>query len=128
MSRGILWCVSILALVTAAAPFAAAEPTAGDKSVLRSAASTPAQGDCEARIQRLDASQAEGQERLAEKRAVIDHCFNQYKHDKTIIRLVMDCAKYEQQPVVSRQLVAECQLAAFNYANALQTLREEYRQ
>jgi len=129
MGRCILWCVSILALVEVAAPFGSAEPTASDQSVWRSAASIPghAEGNCEARIQALDASQAEGEERLREKRAVIELCFDQYKRDKTIVRLVMDCAKYEKQPVVSRQLVAECQLAAFNYANALNALREEYR-
>jgi hypothetical protein len=29
--------------------------------------------------------------------------------------------------VVQQQLVAECQLAAFNYANALRTLKAEYK-
>lgn len=75
----------------------------------------------------LDASQAEGEERLAEKREVIDYCYSQYKRDKTIERLVNDCAKYEEQPVVKQQSVAECQLAAFNYANALRTLKSDYR-
>jgi hypothetical protein len=129
MGRGILFCVSIFALVAAVVLFGAAGSTAGDKRVLRIAASTlgVAQDDCEARMQRLEASQAEGEERLAEKQAVIESCLNQYKHDKMIVRLVMDCARYEEQSVVGRQLVAECQLAAFSYANALRTLREEYR-
>ena len=82
--------------------------------------------DCETRIQKLDASNAEGQQRLDEKNAAINFCANQYKHDKTIERLVEACAKYEEQPVVKQQLVAECQLAAFEYANALRTLKAEY--
>ena len=108
MTRSILCFISLLALATAAAPARAAD-------------------DCETRIQKLDASQAEGEERLAEKNAVIGHCSRQYRHDKTIERLVKECAKYEEQPVIKRQFVAECQLAAFNYANALRTLKAEYR-
>jgi hypothetical protein len=114
MTKCILCCVSILALVAAAVPAHAADPSR-------------AKDDCEARISKLDASDAEGEERLAEKREVIDYCFSQYKNDKAIQRLVMDCAKYEEQPVVKQQFVAECQLAAFNYANALRTLKEQYR-
>ena len=34
--------------------------------------------------------------------------------------------EYEEQPVVKQQFVAECQLAAFNYANALYSLKAEY--
>ncbi len=78
-------------------------------------------------MEKLDASPAEGEERLAEKHLVIDHCASQYKNDKTIARLVKECAKYEEQPVVKQQFIAECQLAAFNYANALYTLKAEYR-
>jgi hypothetical protein len=105
MTKFILCCVSILALVTAAA----------------------AEDDCETRIRKLDASAAEGAERLAEKDGVIGHCARQYKRNKTIERLVKECARYAEQPVVKRQFVAECQLAAFNYANALHTLKAEYR-
>jgi hypothetical protein len=76
---------------------------------------------------KLEASQAEGKERLAEKHLVIDYCASQYKNDKTIERLVKECAKYEEQPVVKQQFVGECQLAAFNYADALYTLKAEYR-
>jgi hypothetical protein len=65
-------------------------------------------------------------ERLATKNEVIEFCASQYKHDKTIERLAKECAKYEEQPVVKQQSVAECQLAAFSYANALRTLKEEY--
>jgi hypothetical protein len=108
MTKLVLACASILALVTAAAPALAAND------------------DCEARMQKLDASSAEGQERLDEKNRVIDFCASQYKYDKTIERLVQECAKYEEQPVVKQQSVAECQLAAFNYANALRTLKAEY--
>ena len=108
MTRSILCSLSLLALVTAAAP-------------------AFAQDDCEARIAKLDASQAEGEERLAEKNEVIGHCAAQYKRDKTIAALVNECAKYVEQAVVKQQSVAECQLAAFNYANALRTLKAEYR-
>jgi len=51
----------------------------------------------------------------------------EYRHDKTIQRLANECAKYEEQAVVKQQSVAECQLAAFNYGNALYTLKAEYR-
>jgi hypothetical protein len=81
---------------------------------------------CEAGMQKLDASQAEGEERLNEKHAAIDRCLNQYKNDKAIVALVKRCASYEKQPVVEQQFVAECQLAAFGYANALYALKGEY--
>jgi hypothetical protein len=77
-------------------------------------------------IRKLDASNAEGEERLAEKNEIIGVCISQYTHDKTILGLVKECAKYEEQPVVKQQSVAECQLAAFNYANALRTLKADY--
>lgn len=109
MTKAVVCCVSILALLTAAVPARSAE------------------GDCETRIQKLDASQAEGEERLAEKQSVIGTCAKQYKNDTTIGRLVKECAKYEEQPVVKQQFVADCQLAAFNYANALHALKSEYR-
>jgi hypothetical protein len=128
MTRSILCCVSALALI-AAAPAAHGEQRAPNKRVSSSAASlrNSAREDCETRIQKLDASQAEGEERLAEKNEVIGQCAAAYKHDTTIQRLVNECAKYEEQAVVKQQSVAECQLAAFNYANALQTLKTEYR-
>jgi hypothetical protein len=129
MTNFIVCCVSILALLTAAVPAQSAEQAAHGKHVSPSAAS-PAkstENDCEARIRKLDASPAEGEERLREKNEVIDSCAGQYKNDKTIVRLVKECAKYIEQPVVKQQSVAECQLAAFNYANALYTLRAEYR-
>jgi hypothetical protein len=125
MTKSVL-CVSILALVVAAAPVRAGAQTAKGKQVSYSA-STSSTNDCETRIQKLEASQAEGAERLAEKEAVIDRCAGQYKRDKTIARLVNECEKYQEQPVVKRQSVAECQLAAFNYANALRTLKAWYR-
>ena len=112
MTRSVLAYALILALVGATTPALAGEPKAND--------------DCEARMQKLDASDAEGQERLDEKNQVIDFCARQYKRDKTIERLVQECTKYEEQPVVKQQFVAECQLAAFNYANALRTLKAEF--
>ncbi len=78
-------------------------------------------------MQKLEASPAEGQQRLDEKYRVIDTCVSQYRNDKTIQRLAKECAKYAEQPVVKQQFFAECQLAAFNYANALYTLKAEYR-
>jgi len=129
MTKCIPYCASILVLVIAGAATCAAEQAAKDAPVLRAASSLQslAKDDCETRIRGLDASEAEGEERLIEKREAIDHCVSQYKHDKTIERLVKDCAKCEEQPVVKQQLVAECQLAAFNYANALRTLKAKYR-
>ncbi len=88
-------------------------------------ATAPAVADCEASMQKLDASNAEGEERLREKNAAIDLCGLQYERDRTIKQLVKECAKFEAQPVVKQQLVADCQLAAFNYANALRTLKAE---
>lgn len=128
MTKSVLVCASILALVITTAIGFAGEQIAKGTHVLRGAASPPTsiEDDCEARIQKLDASNAEGQERLDEKHVVIDFCANQYKHDKTIERLVDECAKYEEQPVLKQQFVAECQLAAFGYANALHTLKAEY--
>ena len=109
MTKSVVVCASLLALVCAAAP-----GFAGDT------------GNCESRIQKLDASTAEGQQRLDEKNVVIEFCASQYRRDKTIERLVEACAKYAEQPVVKQQLVAECQLAAFGYANALRTLKAEF--
>jgi hypothetical protein len=129
MTNSILCCVSILALVVAAAPARSGEPAANSRHVSPVAPSrvNSTAGDCEARMRKLDESQAEGDERLAEKDAVIDSCASQYKSDKTIGRLVKECAKYEEQPIVKQQFVADCQLAAFSYANALYALKAEYR-
>ena len=90
MTNFILCCVSILVLVTAAAPALSGEQAAYGKHVLPNA-SSPAKStedDCETRMRKLDASPAEGEERLREKNEVIDYCANQYKNDKTIARLV----------------------------------------
>jgi hypothetical protein len=129
MSKAILVCALIFTLVTAVAPTLAGEQIAMETHVLRNTSSLPnsTEGDCETRIQKLDASNAEGEERLAEKNEVIDFCANQYQNDNTIKRLVKECAKFEEQPVVKQQFVAECQLAAFKYANALHTLKTEYK-
>ncbi|MDE2332015.1 MAG: hypothetical protein KGK16_14700 [Bradyrhizobium sp.] len=91
-----------------------------------SAGERGAENNCAATIEKLDASNAEGQERLDQKNAAIEVCAKQYKADKTIERLVGECAKYEEQPVVKQQAVAECQLAAFNYAEVLHSLKAEY--
>lgn len=124
MTKSILCCVSILALVAAASPARSGE-RAADGIVLPTPVSPKAstKDDCEARIDKLDASQAEGEERLTEKYAVIDYCSSQYKNDKTIGSLVKECAKYVEQPVVKQQFAADCMLAAFNYANALYALK-----
>ena len=110
MTKGIFCFVSMLALVIAMA----------------SASSAERSDDCEARMRKLDASQAEGSDRLAEKNSVIECRGSQYKHDKMIQGLVKECAKYEQQPIIKQQFVAECMLAAYSYANALYALKEEY--
>jgi hypothetical protein len=121
--------ILMIALIAASAAAHSGELAANDKHVLPGAVSksNSSKDDCEARMRKLDASQAEGEERLAEKREVIDHCQSAYKNDKTVTRLVKECAKYEEQPVVKQQFVAECQLAAFTYANALRALKAEYR-
>jgi hypothetical protein len=127
--RSILCCVCVLALVIATPHAGRGQQRANNKGVSPGGAALPNSvgEDCETRMRKLDASQAEGEERLAEKNDVIGHCAAQYKRDKTIERLVNECAKYEEQAVVKQQAVAECQLAAFNYANALHTLKTEYR-
>jgi hypothetical protein len=127
MNKSMLCCVSILALVAAVAPGRAEQAAKGKQALPSAASPAKSDDDCETRMRKLDASDAEGEERLAEKNEVIGHCASQYKRDKTIERLVKECAKYEEQPVVKQQFVAECQLAAFNYANALRTLKAEYR-
>lgn len=129
MTKAVFVCVAIFTLVTAAAPVLAGEPTPKDAHVLRNTSSLQrsTEGDCETRIQKLDASDAEGEERLAEKDKVIGFCAGQYAHDDTIKRLVKACAKFEEQPVVKQQAVADCQLAAFTYANALRMLKAEYK-
>lgn len=111
-------CAAILALVIAAAP--------GHTEPAKRAVPAVSE-DCETKIQKLEASTAEGEERLAEKNAAIEVCAKQYHREKTIVALVKECAKYEEQPVVKQQLLAECQLAAYGYANALHALKAEYR-
>jgi hypothetical protein len=129
MAKTVVCCVWAIALLAATAPVRAVENTALDKPVSRGTARPPnvTSDDCEARIEKLDASETEGEERLSEKRSVIDACFNQYQHDKTIVSLVLECAKYEEQPVVKRQFAADCQLAAFKYGNELRALKAQYR-
>jgi uncharacterized coiled-coil protein SlyX len=129
MTKSILCCISVLAFAIAAVPAGHGEQRANRNRVSPGAASLANSngGDCEARIRKLEASQAEGEERLAEKNEVINRCTARYKHDKMIERLVSECAKYEEQAVVKQQSVAECQLAAFSYANALHSLKTEYR-
>jgi hypothetical protein len=123
MIKSVLCCVAMLALVIAPAP-AGAEQAAKGKQMSRPAPNSSGE-NCETRISKLESSQAEGAERLAEKNEVIDHCAGQYKRDKTIERLVKACQKYEGQSVVKQQFVAECQLAAYGYANALYALKAE---
>jgi hypothetical protein len=128
MSKPMVVCASIFVLVTQTVPALAFEQTAPAVNVSRNASPPDDTGnDCETRIEKLDASNTEGEERLAEKNEVIDFCDRQYEHDHTIKRLVKECAKFEEQPVVKQQSVAECQLAAFKYANALRTLKREYK-
>lgn len=124
MTKAIFVSASIFIFVTAvASPFAVAQ-AAKETRVPRD---NSTEGDCATRIEKLEASSAEGEERLAEKNEVIGFCAREYEHDNTIKRLVKACATSEEQPVVKQQLVAECQLAAFKYANALRTLKREYK-
>lgn len=109
MIRSTLICALLIAALTPA--------SAGERS---------AKDDCGSRIQKLDASNAEGQERLDEKNAAIEVCARQYARDKTVGDLVKACAKYEEQPVVKQQAVADCQLAAFGYAESLRTLKADF--
>jgi hypothetical protein len=127
MTHVILCCISVFVLLTAMTPTRSAE-RAGTAGVLPhvSSPATSADNDCDARIQKLEDSQAEGEERLAEKYAVINYCAGQYKYDKAIKRLVQECAPYAEQPVLKQQFLADCQLAAFGYANALYSLRAEF--
>jgi hypothetical protein len=124
MSRFRSLCAAILTLVVAA-PALAGDQMPAPRAV--SSRTNSAADDCEMRMQKLEASSAEGGERLAEKNEVIGFCISQYRNDIAVGRLVNECAKYEEQPVVKQQFVAECQLAAFAYANALYTLRAGYR-
>jgi hypothetical protein len=127
-TKSILCGISILAFAVAATSAGHGEQRANSNRLSPSAASPVHSNgdDCETSIQKLDASQAEGEERLAEKNEVIDRCATQYKNDKMIGRLVSECATFEEQAVVKQQSVAECQLAAFSYANALHSLKTEY--
>ena len=86
----------------------------------------PAKDACETTIARLEASTAEGEERLAEKNAAIEACASQFRRDTVIGNLVKACARYEEQAVIKQQFVADCQLAAFGYGNALGALKAEY--
>jgi len=81
--------------------------------------------DCESEIDKVDISDAEGQQRLDVMNTAINVCAAQYKRDKKIASLVRECAKYEDQPTVQQQFVAACQVAAFKYANALYGKRNE---
>ena len=128
MTKSILCCVASLALVAAAAPARSGEPANGKPvSPIAASQAKSAKGDCEARMSKLDQSQAEGDELLAEKDSVIGICASQYKNDATIRRLVKECQKYEEQPIVKQQFLAGCELAAFNYANVLYDLKAYYR-
>ena len=120
MIKAVLCCISIFAFVTAVVPDRAGAQAARNKQVSRSST-------CEARIQKLATSPAEGVERLTEKEQAIERCACEYKRDKTIVGLVNECKKYLEQPVVKQQAVAECELAAFNYANELRSLKAWYR-
>jgi hypothetical protein len=130
MIKAVFACTSIFILAIVVAPAVAGAQTSNVTRVPRVTSSRPdsTADDCKARIRKLDASDAEGEERLAEKYKVIDVCDRQYEHDNTIEGLVEECAKFTEQPVVKQQFMADCQLAAFNYANALRALKQEYKQ
>jgi hypothetical protein len=128
MTKSILCCVAVVALVMAATVAGAQQRTDTKRVAPGAGARAHSTGeDCEAWIRKLDASDAEGEERLRVKNDAIEHCDAQYRRDKTIEGLVRECAKYEEQAIIKQQSVAECQLAAYGYANALYTLRAGYR-
>jgi hypothetical protein len=81
--------------------------------------------DCESEIDKVEISDAEGQQRRDVMNTAINVCAAQYKRDKKIASLVRECAKYEDQPTVQRQFVAACQVAAFKYANTLYGLKAQ---
>jgi vacuolar-type H+-ATPase subunit I/STV1 len=83
--------------------------------------------DCAERLDALDRSKSEGEERLTEKYDAIEFCSAQYKRDAIVQKLVDECAKYEEQAVIKQQFLTECMLAAFKYANALSDLKAEYK-
>jgi hypothetical protein len=107
MTRQILFAASMLTLVALVSPAAAAD-------------------DCEGLMEKLEASKAEGEDRLAEKNTAIEACANRFKRDKTVDALVKACAKYEEQAVVKMQAVADCQLAAYRYATEFHALKRDY--
>ncbi len=124
MTRFILCCVSLLALAAAPAP---ASAQAKVKPAAPKAAPQPPE-DCADKIQKFEKSDAEGAERLAVKWEVVAFCDKEFKRDATVQRLVKDCAKYMDQPVLRQLLVTECQLAAYSYGNAMRMLKEDSRQ
>jgi len=125
MLRSLVCRISVAALVAASIPAHADERAAGERPVVLVA--QVAKEDCEARISKLNGSDTEGDELLAEKDEVIGACASQYRNDKVITGLVKECRKYEEQPVVKQQALAECQLAAYKYANELRVLKAQYR-
>lgn len=116
----------------AASALVAAPARAGAQSTkakpFAPAAAAPSDDDCAARIQKLEESGAEGAERLAAKWEVVAFCAKEFKGDKTVQRLVKECAKFLDQPVLRQLLVSECQLAAYGYGNAMRMLKEDARQ
>lgn len=95
------------------------------KGAKRTTSSLPKSTDdnCESKINQSNVSEAEGEERLQEKNEALSFCASQYKGERKIDALVKDCRKYVSQSVVSQQAVADCQLAAYSYANAIAALR-----
>jgi hypothetical protein len=103
------FCLLCLALIAAGPAFAGSVKTP----------------DCESEIDKVEVSDAEGQQRLEVMNTAINVCAAQFKRDKKIAGLVRECAKYEDQPTVQQQFVAACQVAAFKYANALYGLKAQ---
>jgi hypothetical protein len=121
MTRLILCGIAAFAFIAAPAPASATKP------VVPSGAAPAVAEDCATRIQKLEASEAEGAERLAAKWEVVGFCDKEFKRDKTVQALVKECTKYLEQPVIKQLLVTDCQLAAYSYGSALRFLKAEYR-
>jgi hypothetical protein len=112
MARAVACCLSVVALVAAAAPARAVGQIARD--------------DCRARIEGLNASRAEGEHRLAEKHAAIDACMHRYADDKTIVSLVRNAPSTRRSPSSSSRPSPAASSQPSNYGNELRALKAEF--
>ncbi len=100
-----------LALVLTGTPFVASAGSNHSQAI-----------SCRSEIEKLNRSTAEGQQRLTEKNHVIKVCADQFENSQTYLPLIATCRKYEGQPLVLQQLVADCVLSVYGFANAVYDL------